>query len=72
MRGRARSTLHCQECAYHVKPRDRNAKHRCWKDGRRWIHRDRARTSPDWCPLGHFIPGRRYPSFTPGPDPRTD
>ncbi len=69
---RARATYHCKECRYHVKSTYRQSPHLCWKEGRRKITADRAKTSPDWCPLGHLIPGRLYPTFTPGKDPPTD
>ena len=61
---RPRSTQHCQECK-HYHPGMRMCEHSIWP-----ITRREARTSPKWCPLGHVIPGKAYPTFTPGKDPR--
>lgn len=61
---RPRATEHCQECEHF-------SALRCCVLADFWpISRDESRTSPRWCPLGHVIPGRPYPTFTPGKDPR--
>ncbi len=69
LEGRKRATRHCRDCEYHVKELYKTAPNKCWKMSGRLIGHDRAKTSPDWCPLGHLIPGRSYPTFTAGSDP---
>ena len=69
-KGRFRSTRHCRECPYHHQDTHPAAPHECGKLYGRQIGHSKARTSPDWCPLGHLIPGRAYPLFVPGEDPR--
>lgn len=64
---RPRSTYHCLECQHY----DYNDAW-CKKDAFFFrVTRKQERTSPSWCPLGHKIPGRAYPTFSPGLDPRT-
>lgn len=69
-KGRERATRHCLECPYHHQDTRPTAPHECERLYGRQIGHNKARTSPDWCPLGHLIPGRAYPVFTPGTDPR--
>jgi len=67
--GRERATRHCLECGHHWQDPTPTAPHTCRKLSRSIGH-SRVRTSPDWCPLGHLIPGKAYPIFEPGTDPR--
>ena len=60
-----RATYHCRECAYYY---DRSGM--CVKGGLHLVTYKQARTSPRWCPRGHVIPGRPYPTFSQGKDPR--
>jgi|GEM_PF-3838983 len=69
---RARSTRHCKECPDHIKGWWPRAPHLCFRAGNKKIKADSAKTSPDWCPRGHLIPGTVYPTFTPGKDPWID
>lgn len=62
---RPRATYHCRECRHYYYERGM-----CVKGGIFPVTRKQERTSPQWCPLGHVIPGRPYPTFTPGKDPR--
>ena len=64
---RPRATEHCAECGHFTFEFGQKA---CIKSGFRFVSRVEARTSPRWCPLGHVIQGRPYPTFTPGKDPR--
>ncbi len=66
---RRRATQHCHDCKYHSHQGRPRAPHYCWNGVFLTISHDQARTSPDWCPLGHIIPGVPYPDFTPGKDP---
>lgn len=68
--GRERATRHCRECRYHYQGSTPVSPHTCSKVGGYKIGHIRVRTSPDWCPLGHLMPGRSYPTFSPGEDPR--
>lgn len=67
--GRNRATMHCRDCRYHAHQGTPRAPHFCWYMNPRKMSFDQTRTSPDWCPLGHHIPGVSYPTFTPGKDP---
>ena len=66
---RRRATMHCRDCRHYYHDRYPRAPHWCWCRGVRRISFDQTRTSPDWCPLGHIIPGVPYPTFAPGKDP---
>ncbi len=63
---RPRATYHCMECRHYFAMR-----RLCVKGGIYPVSSKQERTSPYWCPLGHVIPGRPYPTFTPGKDPRS-
>ena len=65
---RARATRHCHDCVHHYQVHHRQP-HYCRAAHYRTIPFNPSRTSPDWCPVGHIIPGIPYPTFTPGPDP---
>ena len=65
---RPRATEHCHECADFDVISGLKV---CLLAGFWPVSRDEARTSPRWCPRGHVIPGRAYPTFTPGLDPRS-
>ena len=65
---RARATRHCKECGYHVHFHFRDP-HYCVMSHWARIKSDPVKTSPDWCPVGHLIPGVPYPTFSPGKDP---
>ncbi len=62
---RPRATYHCMECRYYAYP-----SMMCVKGGLFPVTRKEERTSPHWCPLGHTIPGKPYPTFSQGKDPR--
>lgn len=68
--GRERATRHCLDCRYHYKENTPVSPHTCSKAGGFKIGHTRVRTSPDWCPLGHLLPGVAYPIFEHGEDPR--
>ena len=65
---RKRATRHCKECGMHVCSPWPRSPHFCWQNYRK-ITASAVRTSPDWCPQGHILPGVPYPTFTPGRDP---
>jgi len=66
---RHRSTRHCRECAEHLQKEHWPHTHYCAAARYLRIPYDPSRTSPDWCPKGHMIPGEFYPTFSPGKDP---
>lgn len=68
--GRHRATRHCQECEHHGHAPWPHSPHYCWAADHQRIAYGDVRTSPEWCPLGHIIPGVPFPTFTPGPDPK--
>lgn len=68
--GRRRATQHCRECDFHFHEIWPHTPHYCWYGDPRRIDYGAVRTSPDWCPLGHILPGIPYPTFSPGKDPR--
>ncbi len=68
-KGRRRATAHCRECKHHYHEPFPHGRHWCWCGTERRIDYGASRTSPDWCPLGHLIPGVPYPTFSPGKDP---
>ena len=65
---RKRATRHCRECPNHVNNTLPRSRHYCWSANCRRISASAVRTSPDWCPRGHALPGVPYPTFTPGKD----
>lgn len=67
---RAKATRHCRECTYHFQAR-KTEPHYCRADHWARVPYNPSRTSPEWCPVGHLIPGVPYPTFSPGADPWT-
>ena len=62
---RPRATYHCRECLFYAQ-----ALGFCQKGGLHPVTYKEERTSPRWCPRGHVIPGKPYPTFSQGKDPR--
>lgn len=67
---RPRAVQHCRECGYYIHAEITRRSYCMLFPGIHWIRYDDTRTSPGWCPKGHGIPGRMYPSFQAGKDPR--